>query len=155
MQEQRMQDLQNHQTRRHLQVTQTFRVRAAFTCKTRNLVCVIQCRNCGLQYVYKTKDPLHIWMNCHQSDIQKKLVASHFNQPDHSLEDLEVMAIEKIHLGDTTRRRDRESYWIFELATQVPSGINIDDWAHGNQRHQPWQPALQHSWTCYLKSRTE
>ena len=67
-------------------------------------------------------------MNCHQSDIpKKKLVASHFNQPDHSLEDLEVMAIEKIHLGDTTRWRDRESYWIFELATQVPSGINIDD----------------------------
>jgi len=28
---------------------------------------------------------------------------------------------------DTTRRRDRESYWILELATLAPSGINIDD----------------------------
>jgi len=92
---------------------------------------VVQCRKCGLQYVGETENPLHIQMNGHQSDIlAKKLekpVASHFNQPDHSLEDLEVMAIEKIHRDDTTRRRHRESYWIFELATLAPSGINIDD----------------------------
>ena len=31
------------------------------------------------------------------------------------------MAIEKIHRDDTTRRRHRESYWIFE-----PFGMNID-----------------------------
>jgi len=54
-------------------------------------------------------------------------VATLFNQPDHSLEDLEVMAIEKIHRDDTTCRRHRESYWIFELATLAMSGINIDD----------------------------
>ena len=54
-------------------------------------------------------------------------MATHSNQPDHSLEDLEVMAIQKIHRDDTTCRRHRESYWIFELATLVMSGINIDD----------------------------
>jgi len=110
---------------------QTYRVRAAFTCKTRNVVYMIQCKKCGLQYVGETENPLHIRMNGHRSDIRtKKLekpVASHFNQPDHSLKDLEVMAIEKIHRDDTTRRRHRESYWIFELATLAPSGINIDD----------------------------
>jgi len=78
--------------------------------------------------VSETENPLHIRMNGHWSDIQtKKLekpVASHFNQPDHSLEDL---AIEKIQRDDTTCRRHRESYWIFELATLAPSGINIDD----------------------------
>ena len=31
------------------------------------------------------------------------------------------------HRDDTTCRRHRESYWIFELATLAPSGINIDD----------------------------
>ena len=71
-------------------------------------------------------------MNRHRSDIRwrkklEKLVASHFNKPDHSLEDLEVMAIEKIHRDDTAYRRHGESYWIFELATLAPSGINIDD----------------------------
>jgi len=38
-----------------------------------------------------------------------------------------LMAIERIHRDDTTRRRHRESYWIFELATLALSGINIDD----------------------------
>jgi len=88
-----------------------YRVRAAFTCKTRNVVYMIQCRKCGLQYVGKTENPLHIRMNGHQSGIRtknlEKPVASHFNQPDHSLEDLEVMAIEKIHRDDTAHRRHR------------------------------------------------
>ena len=67
-------------------------------------------------------------MNGHRSDIRtkkvEKPVAAHFN---HSLEDLEVMAIEKIDRDDTTHRRHRESYWIFELPTLAPSGMNIDN----------------------------
>ena len=61
---------------------QTYRVRAAFTCKTRNVVYMIQCKKCGLQYVGETENPLHIRINGHRSDIRtKKLekpVASHF-----------------------------------------------------------------------------
>ena len=44
------------------------------------------------------------------------------------------MAIEKIHRDDTTCRRHRESYWIFE-----PFGMNIDlassITSHDNQHH--------------------
>ena len=45
------------------------RTRFSFTCKTKNLVYLIQCSNCGLQYVGETKNPLHIRMNGHRSDI--------------------------------------------------------------------------------------
>ena len=54
-------------------------------------------------------------------------VAAHFKQPNQSLEDLEVMGIHKFHRDDTTCRKHRKSYWMFELDTLVPSGLNIDD----------------------------
>ena len=72
----------------------THKTRSTFTCKTRNLVYLIQRRKCGLQYVGETANPLHIRMNGHRSDIhtQKtdKPVAAHFNLPDHTLDDLQV-----------------------------------------------------------------
>ena len=104
------------------------RTRFSFTCKTKNLVYLIQC---GLQYVGETENPLHITMNGHKSDINTrkldKPVAAHFNQPDHSLNDLRVMGIDKKHTNSAQWRKQRESYWIFTLDTMTPKGINLDD----------------------------
>ena len=54
----------------------------SFTCKTRNLIYLIQCRKCGLQCVGETANPFHIRMNGHRSDINTrktdKPVAPHF-----------------------------------------------------------------------------
>ena len=109
----------------------THKTRSTFTCKTRNLVYLIQCRKCGLQYVGETANPLHIRMNGYRSDIHTwktdKPVAAHFNLPDHTLDDLQVMGIEKIHNNDTEWRKHRESYWIFTLDTLAPTGMNLED----------------------------
>lgn len=106
-------------------------MRYQFTCKTKNVVYMISCSRCDMQYVGETENALHVRMNGHRSDINtKKLekpVAAHFNQPDHSLKDLKVMGIEKIHNNDTERRKLRERYWIFELRSLTPEGLNIDD----------------------------
>ena len=70
-------------------------------------------------------------MNCHRSDITtKKLdkpVATHFNQPDHSLEDLRVIGIEKIedHNNSRKRRKLKERNGIFKLRTLTPERLNI------------------------------
>ena len=53
-------------------------------------------------------------------------MAAHFN---HSLDDLKVMAIEKIHDNNTERRKLRERYWIFELRMLSLEGLNLDDCA--------------------------
>ncbi len=53
-------------------------------------------------------------------------VASHFNLPDHSIEDLEVLGFEKIHDNDPGRQKMRESYWSFELQSLTPQGLNLD-----------------------------
>ncbi len=92
---------------------------------------MIQCRKCGMQYVGETVNALHISLNGHRSDVKtKKLdkpVAVHFDQSDHSIEDLEAMGIEKIHNNDPGRRKLRESYWIFELESLTPQGLNLDE----------------------------
>ena len=75
-------------------------IRNQFTCKTKNIIYMISCDRCNMQYVGETENALHIRMNGHRSDITtKKLdkpVAAHFNQPNHSYEDLRVIGIEKI-----------------------------------------------------------
>ena len=52
-------------------------------------------------------------MNGHHSDIRtwktEKPVAAHFCQSDHSMKDLEVRGIEKIH-DNNTQWRERESF---------------------------------------------
>ena len=106
-------------------------IKATLTCKSKNLVYLISCKRCGLQYIGETENALHIRMNGHRSDIRtKKLdkpVAAHFCQSDHSAEDLEVRGIEKIHENNTDRRKRRESYWIFTLKTLAPQGMNLDE----------------------------
>ena len=100
------------------------RTRFSFTCKTRNLIYLIQC-------IRETANPLHIRMNGHRSDINTrktdKPVAAHFNLPDHLLDDLQVMGIGKIHTNNAGWKKHRERYWIFTLETMAPTGMNLDD----------------------------
>ena len=96
-----------------------------------NLVYLISCKKCGLQYVGEMENALHIRINGHRSDIRmrktEKPVAAHFCQPDHTMEDLEVRGIEKIHRNSKQWRKERESYWIFTLRTLSPHGLNLDE----------------------------
>jgi len=75
---------------REIKICNTFRskstgrqynIRAPITCKSKNLVYLISCRRCGLQYVGETENTLHIRMNGHHLDIRTrkldKPVAAH------------------------------------------------------------------------------
>ena len=90
---------------------------------------MISCKKCRVQYVGETENALHVRMNGHRSNIHTKKtnkpVAAHFCQSDHSVEDLEVRGIEKIHEDHPAKRRERESYWIFTLKTLAPEGMNL------------------------------
>ena len=100
------------------------------TCKTKNLVYLIECRKCRKQYVGETENALHIRLNGHRSDIRtnktEKPVAEHFNLPGHYMENLTIMVIDKIGKDDVQLRRGRESYWIHHLRSMAPEGLNLD-----------------------------
>ena len=60
-----------------------FSARVCASCKTSNIIYLIQCHKCKMQYVAKTKNPLHLRMNGHGSDyycrLPDKPVAEHFS----------------------------------------------------------------------------
>ncbi|XP_078600510.1 uncharacterized protein LOC144875445 [Branchiostoma floridae x Branchiostoma japonicum] len=107
-------------------------IRNHINCQSRNIVYLIQCKKCGLQYVGETKQTLANRLNGHRSSINTKKdtpVSAHFNLTDHNTADLEVLGIEKLRYTgheDTTRQRrlQRESYWIHQLRTLHPEGLN-------------------------------
>ena len=111
---------------------QSYKVHTTATCKTKNLVYLIECRKCNKQYVGETENALHIRLNDHRSDVKtkkmEKPVAAHFNLPGHSMEELTIMVIEKIWREDVQLRRRRESYWIHHLRSVAPEGMNLEDW---------------------------
>ena len=63
--------------------------------KTNNIVYLIECKQCGFQYVCESGQPLHKTMNNHRYDvthgrIEESPVATHFRSDCHSESDLSV-----------------------------------------------------------------
>ena len=108
---------------------ETFLAKVTATCKTANVIYLMECRKCKKQYVGETENPLHLRINGHRSDFHRKLpdkpVAVHFNSPGHSFEDMTVMVIERMQLSDSAKRKLRESYWIHTLRSLSPHGLNL------------------------------
>jgi hypothetical protein len=52
-----------------------------------------------------------------------KPVAAHFNKPSHSLTDLAIMVLE---VAKTQIYVREESYWIYQLQSLHPGGLNIE-----------------------------
>ena len=107
-----------------------FTIKIHATCKTSNIVYLIECRRCGLQYVGESSQPLHMRMNGHRYDInqgrvKESPVAAHFTGSGHSEADLSVLVIDRLWTDDTIRRKNRESRWIRALGTLWPRGMNL------------------------------
>ncbi|KAM3936856.1 uncharacterized protein RB166_001665 [Leptodactylus fuscus] len=102
-----------------------YRLKEDFCCKTKNVIYLITCKRCSLQYVGQTKNPVHRRFAAHLSTISRKMdvsLSKHFNLPQHSLQDISLMVIEKVeNHGDLLKR---EEYWIKELKTLEPNGMN-------------------------------
>ena len=71
-----------------------------------------------------------IRLNGDRNDIThrrtEKPVAGHFNSPGYSLDDLRIAVLEVMRSFDESLRRIRESYWIKQLRSLHPEGMNLD-----------------------------
>ena len=97
---------------------QQYQLEAATSCKSVNVIYMIQCKRCGQQYVGESGQALHGIQNSHQADIVHKRidgkpVATHFNA-GHLIEDMSVMVIE-LWKDDPVLRKIRENRWISTL----------------------------------------
>ena len=70
------------------------------TCQSSNVVYIITCTKCNLQYVGETDRTLKERFSEHKGYVRTKKVSqttgAHFNLPGHSIDDMRIMAIEKI-----------------------------------------------------------
>ena len=111
----------------------TFEINQVLNCESHNVIYLISCKKCNLQYVGKTETSLGARFSRHKTSIRLKYdkpVAYHFNQPNHNLEDCCIIPIEQLQVrfdkkSNTAAIRKREDFWIEQLNTVEPNGINV------------------------------
>src|SRR5215469_1135090 len=103
----------------------------SLSCSSSNIIYLITCKRCKLQYVGEILQTLKKRMNGHRSGIKSKvdnILYNHFQGPCR-LDDISVQPIEafggKGHKESVSKQRKfRENFWIKELRTTYPYGLN-------------------------------
>ena len=106
-----------------------FIIHDLITCSSSNLIYLITCRKCNLQYVGETSRTLRERVTDHRSAVKLKKktpIGLHFNLPNHSVFDLKITAIELIKTNQNTDlfRKSKEKFWQQSLGTIYPKGLN-------------------------------
>ena len=105
-------------------------------CNSSNLIYLIECTICKIQYVGQTKNKILVRMNQHYSSIKNKLetpVSRHFNS--HTFEGfypiriyiLTLIREDADSIEGSEQRNKWENYWMARLYSYVPKGLNIKD----------------------------
>jgi len=104
-----------------------FNIKSSCNCGTSDVIYLITCTKCHIQYVGETGQKFRDRMNNHKSTIRtKKLtpIAIHFNSLGHTSENLSATLLEKFNTNSILHRREREYYWQLRLGTIYPRGLN-------------------------------
>lgn len=104
------------------------KIKQLFHTRTKNCVYLIFCSKCGKKYVGETKNDLSTRMYQHRYNIvnQKEmdtLLVPHF--VSHGLAELKMAGLESNEFWSDVERKGRERFWIFQLGTKQPLGLNI------------------------------
>ena len=94
-------------------------------CNSTNCIYLITCNKCEKQYVGESGRKLKERINNHRSDIKTNKhtsIAIHFNDIGHNFKHFAILPIELI--TDPVRRKAKEKWWIKELQTKYPFGLN-------------------------------
>ena len=113
----------------------TRQIKSHITCNTKNLIYMIQCNRCHLQYIGETKRRLKDRFNEHRRSVDKTniqskptTVAEHFlSHPNHCHTDMQLIPLEIIHSSRDSIRKARESFLIDLGRTLEPHGMNRRD----------------------------
>ena len=111
---------------------ETHPIKSNLTCDTKNLIYMIQCNRCILQYIGETKRRLKDRFNEHRCTIDNPntkskptTAAQHFLSSNHTANDMQLIPIEKIFSNRDSIRKAREAFLIPKGRTLDPDGLNI------------------------------
>ena len=106
-----------------------FAVNFDASCKTCCCIYLITCKCCGLKYVGKTKESIRTRFNGHRGNLcqgsEAFVMLDHFMGKDgHGIQNMIIKPIEMVDNAKLLTKR--ENYWIGELNTVFPYGLNMD-----------------------------
>ncbi|XP_053377373.1 uncharacterized protein LOC123529459 [Mercenaria mercenaria] len=109
------------------QTLKTYDVKENLNCMSENVIYLITCKKCKLQYVGQTHQKCSQRMNSHKFDIRHfpdtpTNVSEHFNSENHSVSDFSFMPIDLVK--NDWFRLLKETRWIHTLNTAWPHGMN-------------------------------
>ena len=108
-------------------------IRQKSNCKSSNVIYLLECTLCKMQYVGKTETPFYLRLNNYRNEVKRRGTspsAKHFLLPEHDFEQhAKFTLIERIEKPDNFEDKtrfieEREDKWIKMLKTLSPSGIN-------------------------------
>ena len=123
------QTFMSHQTKR------TFNIFYKLTCKSQQVIFLMECILCKIQYVGKSETPFNLRLNNHGKNVNnpKAISAcSHFKIHGHNImKHAKFTLIEQLteisNISKDTIRlwlKRREYFWIIKLETLAPKGLN-------------------------------
>ena len=126
-----------------------------FNCKTKFLIYLITCGDCGIQYVGQTVQFLHVRLNGHRSSSRNCVntyIYQHINNHGHDFSKIKIQIIDILdpELCDAHDLDLLENFWIDTLDTAYPFGLNDRIKGVGNISKNQHKQNL----TCYFNSRT-
>ena len=96
-------------------------------CQTKNIIYCITCSKCYDQYIGQSERTLQARFSEHRDYVKQEKVEKacgwHFNKKGHSVHNMKVTVVEKVHSNDDVLREERESMYIKNFNTKY-KGIN-------------------------------
>ena len=105
----------------------TVELNAVVNCQTSTIIYCITCKKCKQQYIGQSERSLQARFSEHRDYAKKrdfsKACGAHFSSKGHSVHDMSVSIIEKVHSPDELLREERESMFIKKFNSKY-KGIN-------------------------------
>lgn len=101
------------------------KISGALDCDSNNVIYLLECGVCNMQYVGQTDTPFRIRFNNHRSHVRSLPglpLSKHVALKDHNFEGIKVTLLEN-NFRTTREREQRESYFIYKF-DKIKSGIN-------------------------------
>ena len=132
-------------------------VQGRLWCRSKNIIYVLTCKICGVQYVGQTERELRMRFVEHRRALlnydESYAITKHFleEHPQYCIDPddfpITVTGIEEIPDQGTKgknldKRLERENYWIDTLVTFRPCGLNEDKWNWIDKRERKENPPI-------------
>ena len=114
-----------------------------FSCDSKNVIYLVSCKKCRLQYIGSTTTDFRIRFRNHMSAMLTNKttceVAVHFNKTSHILDDFSFQCIDQVQAPNNSDEFDRllitkEAYWSAQLFSLAPHGLNKRKEFHSRNR---------------------